>query len=136
MAIMRRAFDPRFGEGWTAAQCHGVLAMPGATLIIARDEQPVGFALVRVVAGEAELMLLAVLPEMRGRGIGRSLLSESMSLAARLGASAYFLEVRSDNPAIKLYEGQGLNRVGERRDYYRGNDGLRRDAITYRAALA
>lgn len=135
MAIMVRAFDPAYGESWTSAQCTGVLSMPGAILVVASDSEPRGFALIRVAANEAELMLLAVDPDARGRGIGRALLGETVALAAEKGATAYFLEVRHDNPAVKLYESEGLVQVGERRDYYRGNDGQRRNALTFRKSL-
>lgn len=135
MTVMARAFDPQFGEAWNAAQCTGVLAMPGAELLIARDDVPVGFALLRTVFDEAELMLLAVVPEVRGQGIGRALLQHSIELATKSGAASYFLEVRGDNPAIVLYEQAGLEQVGLRRDYYRGSDGNRRDALTYRLSL-
>jgi ribosomal-protein-alanine N-acetyltransferase len=135
LTVMTTAFDPAFGEAWNRAQCLGVLAMPGATLLVARDEQPLGFALVRQVLDEAELMLLAVVPSARGRGIGRALLRESMSRVSARGGSAFFLEVRSDNPAVNLYLAEGLSCVGHRKDYYRGNDGKRRDAMTYRTSL-
>lgn len=135
MPVMARAFDSQFGEAWTASQCTGVLAMPGAQLLIARTPDPVGFALIRTVIDEAELMLLAVAPEVRGRGIGRALLQHSIDLVTALGAISYFLEVRSDNSAIILYQNLGLRQVGVRRDYYRGLDGHRRDALTYRLSL-
>jgi ribosomal-protein-alanine N-acetyltransferase len=105
-------------------------------LLVARDgDRPLGFALVRVVIDEAELMLLAVVPEARGRGVGRKLLQTSMDRAAARGAVAYFLEVRHDNPAVKLYSDEGLSCVGYRKDYYRGSDGKRRDAMTFRRSL-
>lgn len=50
MTVMLAAFDPGYGEAWNRAQCLGVLAMPGAVLLVARDgDRPLGFALVRVV---------------------------------------------------------------------------------------
>lgn len=135
MTVMARAFDPQFGEAWTASQCTGVLSMPGAQLLIARAPDPVGFALIRTVIDESELMLLAVTPESRGQGIGHALLQHSIEAVTASGATNYFLEVRSDNPAIVLYEKFGLRQVGVRRDYYRGVDGRRRDALTYRLSL-
>jgi [ribosomal protein S18]-alanine N-acetyltransferase len=135
MAIMRCAFDPQYGETWSAAQCAGVLAMPGAVLLLARKPQPIGFALLRTVLEEAELMLLAVEPNARRDGIGRALLDRSFAVAQTAGAKHYFLEVRSDNPAVEFYERAGLLRVGIRRDYYRGPAGQHRDALTYRLSL-
>ena len=136
MSVMGRAFDPLFGEAWNAAQCTGVLAMPGAELLIARAPHPIGFALLRTVIDETELMLLAVLPEERGTGVGRAILHRSIDLARSAGATSYFLEVRGDNPATALYRRAGLEQVGVRRDYYRGSDGNRRDALTYRLSLS
>lgn len=135
MSVMTRAFDPRFGEAWNTAQCTGVLAMPGAELLVARGPHPIGFALVRTVLDEAELMLLAVLPEARGNGVGQAILQTSIGLAIASGATSYFLEVRDDNPAVALYRRAGLEQVGVRRDYYRGSDGNKRDALTYRLSL-
>ncbi len=61
MAVMSDSFDSAFGEAWTAPQCASLLPMPGVWLTLARDgEETLGFALSRVVAGEAELLLLAV----------------------------------------------------------------------------
>lgn len=135
MAIMREAFDPDFGEAWTEAQCAGVLAMPGTHLLVAHAPDPVGFALMRTVVDEAELMLLAVRPDRRGAGIGRALLDRSFEMALHLNVQAYFLEVRDGNPAIDLYLASGLDQVGVRKDYYRGGDGHRRDALTFRKSL-
>ncbi len=135
MSVMNCAFDAQFGEAWTAAQCTGVIAMPGAQLLIARTSHAAGFALVRTVFDEAELMLLAVRPDMQRQGIGRALLEQSVATARAAGAASYFLEVRSDNPARRFYEDSGFQQVGIRPQYYRGADGLRRDAFTYRLSL-
>lgn len=132
MTVMTRAFDPRYGEAWTAAQCNGVLTMPGADLLIARDPSgaPIGFALLRTVLSETELMLIAVAPESRGRGVARALLGESVRRATHLGARRFLLEVRADNDALSLYRHVGFVAIGRRRDYYRGIGGELRDAIT------
>jgi ribosomal-protein-alanine N-acetyltransferase len=135
MSVMDRAFDVKYGEAWTAAQCTGVISMPGAQLLIARMPRVVGFALVRTVYDEAELMLLAVCPDIQRQGIGRVLLQQSVAMASASGAASYFLEVRSDNPARRFYEDSGFKQVGVRREYYRGADGIRRDALTYSLSL-
>ena len=134
MVVMRTAFDPLFGEAWTASQCAGVLSMPGADLLVARASSeppsPVGFALLRTVVGEAELMLIAVAPEVRRQGLARRLLDDAMRQARDRAARRFVLEVRADNPALSIYQAAGLEIVGRRRDYYRGSDGRLRDALT------
>lgn len=135
MATMESAFDPLFGEAWTHAQCLGILAMPGVWLTLARDGGPVGFALTRVIADEAELLLLAVHGDRRRQGIGRALLDRTRAIAAARGAARLFLEVRNGNPARSLYDRAGFREVGCRRGYYRGRDGRPYDAHTLTLAL-
>jgi ribosomal-protein-alanine N-acetyltransferase len=133
MAIMTSAFSPSYGEAWTRSQCAGILPMTGVALMLARDSgapEPLGFALFRTVAGESELLLLAVAPEHQGRGIGRMLLDEFVERARSAGARRVHLEVRDGNPAVGMYRRAGFEPAGRRQKYYRGNDGRQYDAIT------
>jgi ribosomal-protein-alanine N-acetyltransferase len=135
MGVMTAAFDPRFGEAWTASQCLALMTMPGTRLILARAETLLGFALIRTVVDECELMMLGVDPTAQRRGIGASLLNNVISVAISEQISAVFLEVRSGNPATELYIRSGFEKVGLRARYYRGNKGETFDAETYRLAL-
>ena len=131
MAVMDDSFDPRFGEAWTMGQCAGLLPMPGVWLTLARaDEEVLGFALARLVADEAELLLLAVKTAGQRRGIGRILLEHFEDQAVARGAARLHLEVREGNHALSLYEQGGFGLVGRRRDYYSGQKGDRYDALT------
>lgn len=135
-ALMEQAFDPRFGEGWTRAQCLGVLAMPGVRLTLAwLDDEPAGFALVRAVLDEVELLLLATVPAHRRRGVAAALLRALTGEAQADGATRIHLEVRAGNHAAQLYLVQGFTKVGERRNYYRGRTGQLFDAHTYSRAV-
>ncbi len=137
MDVMTEAFDPAFGEAWTLPQLAGVMVMPGTWLTLARvDAATLGFALVRSVLDECELLLLAVHPLWRGRGIGRALLIESLKTARRKGIRSMNLEVRASNIAIKLYENIGFEYVHRRPGYYRGNDGQLHDALSFRIEMA
>ncbi|WP_327754162.1 GNAT family N-acetyltransferase [Sphingobium sp. SJ10-10] len=133
MDVMARAFDPAYGEAWTLPQLSGVMTMPGTWLTIARiDAAPLGFALVRSVLDECELLLLAVSPLWRGRGIGEALLLDSLRTARKRGITSMNLEVRASNTAIRLYEKAGFEYVHRRPGYYRGNDGQLHDALSFR----
>jgi ribosomal-protein-alanine N-acetyltransferase len=135
-ALMTAAFDPRYGEAWTRSQCLGVLAMPGVVLTLASyDDEPAGFAMVRAVADEAELLLLAVAPNHRHRGVGGTLLRSVVAEAQGRGVVTMHLEVRANNDAVRLYTANGFAKVGERRGYYRGADGRQHDAHTYSRPL-
>lgn len=144
MAVMEAAFDKRWGEAWTRGQVADSLAFPVThyTLIAAHGgraaegEQAVGFTLVRAAPGEEELLLIAVTPDHRGRGLGAKLLRAFADDARARGAEKIFLEMRSNNPAEALYLAQGFEAIGRRRHYYRQSDGNRIDAITYSKSLA
>ncbi len=75
-----------------------------------------GFLVSRQTApGEREILSLAVEPEMRRRGIARTLLRQEIS---RFPGS-WFLEVRESNtPAINLYRSMGFQEIGRRSGYY------------------
>ncbi len=131
MPVMQSAFVPEHGEAWTLGQCLGLLSMPGTILICARQgNKIVGFSLVRTVLEEAELMLIAVEPRVQGQGIGAALLQSVKEICQSQGVRRLFLEVRAENTAASLYARGGFIQVGLRKDYYRGAQGKKSDALT------
>lgn len=132
MEIMAAAFDPRFGEGWTRSQCAGILPLSGVQLMLARDERGAvhGFSLLRTVADETELLLLAVAPGAQRRGFGTALLDHFIDHGRAGGVRRLHLEVRDGNPAVAMYQGFGFKAEGRRRKYYSGQDGSQHDALT------
>lgn len=133
MAVMDSAFGSRFGEAWTRSQLAGILPMGGVSLMIATDpnnRDVLGFSLFRMVADEAELLLLAVRPSHHRRGIGRGLLDDFLEQAGKEGLARVHLEVREGNPAVDMYRTAGFSPVGRRRNYYHAANGKRFDAIT------
>lgn len=139
MAVMDAAFDPAFGEAWTRGQVSDALLMPNTHYILAgadghppRDGEPAaGFALSRGAADEEELLLIAVDPRHRGRGIGATLLARFVAEAQVRGATRLFLEMREGNSAESLYRRLGFDSVGRRRHYYRRGGAGPLDAITF-----
>jgi ribosomal-protein-alanine N-acetyltransferase len=83
-------------------------------------EQPVAaFCAFWLVADQAHINNLAVLPELRGRGLGTELLRGVIAEAAHLGAAVLTLEVRESNKAaIQLYRAAGFVQAGVRKNYY------------------
>ncbi|MCB9688477.1 MAG: ribosomal protein S18-alanine N-acetyltransferase [Alphaproteobacteria bacterium] len=104
---------------WSADALAGSLATPTCTAWLA-GEPPVGHAVATAVAGEGELLTLAVLPEARRRRIASALLEELVGWWRAQAVERAFLEVRADNhPALALYERTGWRRTGIRPRYYR-----------------
>jgi len=132
MDVMASAFDPRFGESWTRSQCAGILPLSGVMLILAQDEGEAvhGFSLLRVVADEAELLLLAVAPGAQRRGVGACLLHHFIDLGRDRDVRRLHLEVRDGNPAVAMYQAFGFKAEGRRSKYYCGQDGSQHDALT------
>jgi len=138
MKVMDAAFGDKFGEAWTRSQLSGILPMSGVFLTLAIDcarEAVVGFSLVRTVADESELLLIAVLPDEQGRGIGGLLLEHFMDQGRAEGVRRVHLEVRDGNSAIGMYRAAGFSPVGRRRNYYHAVNGKRFDAITLACEL-
>lgn len=138
MAVMDSAFGEAFGEAWTRSQLSGILPMAGVFLTLAFDRSTngvLGFSLVRSVADESELLLIAVLPSEQRRGVGRLLLEDFLDRAREDGVSRVHLEVREGNPAIRMYDAAGFSPVGRRRNYYHASNGKRYDAITLSCEL-
>ena len=132
MDVMASAFDPGFGEGWTRSQCAGILPLSGVVLMLARDDEGAikGFSLLRTVADEAELLLLAVTPSVQRRGVGAALLEHFIDHGRRSGVRRLHLEVRDGNPAVAMYQAFGFKAEGRRPKYYSGQDGSQHDALT------
>jgi [ribosomal protein S18]-alanine N-acetyltransferase len=107
----------------------------GFALAIEHEGTLAGFILCRLIAGEAEVLTLAVRPAARRRGVARALLEAAIVLAAPT-AESMFLEVAADNPgAVALYEGAGFETVGRRAGYYGRPGAGSVDALVMRRAL-
>ena len=88
------------------------------------------FSLVRSVADESELLLIATLPDRHRQGIGKQLLDRFLDQAQEGGIARVHLEVRDGNPAVRMYQSAGFVQVGRRRNYYHAANGERYDALT------
>lgn len=118
---------------WSAAEFAHLLVEP---LCFALTE-PGGVLLGRAVAGEAELLTLAVAPEARRKGIAARLLAGFLAEATARQAESAFLEVAADNAAaIALYGRGGFATAGRRRAYYARPDGPALDALVMTRALS
>lgn len=79
-----------------------------------------GYVLSQGAGDEAEILMIATHPGMRGLGIGRSLLDALTGLITAKGIAHLFLEVAEDNvPAKALYTRTGFREIGKRPGYYK-----------------
>jgi len=132
-----------FDRAWTAGELQRLIDGPCAFALEAAPEAsderapaPLGFIVVRAVAGEAEILTLAVHPKARRQGLGRTLVQAAAATAATFGAEAFWLEVAVDNAAaIALYAETGFHTAGRRPGYYARKGGERVDALVMRRLL-
>ncbi len=131
MPVMENAFDPAFGEAWTSAQCLSALAMPDCRLLIAKSgEDLAGFAISRWVLDTEELLMIGVATLWQRKNVGSMLMEEIVNFARQERRLKLFLEVRDGNIAHDFYLTLGFQPIGRRKQYYRGSNGVRPDAIT------
>jgi ribosomal-protein-alanine N-acetyltransferase len=138
MAIMDAAFEPAYGEAWNRRQVEDALILGRCQYLLigpGGEESPqgpaIGFSLSRPGFGEEELLLFAIDPAYRQKGLGRQLLEYFASAARARGAERLLLEMRRGNSAERLYRAFGFIPIGERPKYYRTPDGNWIDAITF-----
>jgi ribosomal-protein-alanine N-acetyltransferase len=131
MPIMSDAFDPRFGEAWTAAQCLSTLVLPDCQLLLAKDGDVVcGFAITRWVFEHEELLMIGVARKYQRQQVGQNLLDAVMNRGRIAHREKLFLEVRDGNPAHYFYVKAGFVTIGRRKNYYKSAESINPDAIT------
>ena len=115
---------------WTRGQCAGSLTA-GHEAVLAHDEagRLVGYGVVMLASGDADLLNISVLAAFQRQGHGAALLRQLMGRAKAQQATRMLLEVRATNqPALALYAQQGFAEIGRRHGYYASANG-REDAI-------
>lgn len=115
-------------EAWSLASWWGELAgRPRREYLVAEDGDGIaGYAGLDHAGDTSDVMTIATLPRVRGRGLGRRLLEELVARSRAAGAERLLLEVRADNTAARgLYDSAGFRLLKTRRGYYpRGVDAL------------
>ena len=116
-ALEKLCFADPWSENSVASELNNDLAL---WLVAMNDDTVVGYIGSQTVAGETDVMNIAVHPDWRRRGIAQSLIECLVVELKNRGSEALMLEVRASNaPAIALYEKLGFRQVGRRPNYYR-----------------
>jgi ribosomal-protein-alanine N-acetyltransferase len=120
--------ESSFKDSWPYDLLAYELTHPRSLVLLAEwgGEPAAGYVSFRHVAGEAEILRLAVDPAARRRGIARALVDCGLDRLREARVASCHLEVRMDNEeAIAFYHALGFARTGRRRRYYRdGEDAL------------
>ncbi|WP_300542752.1 ribosomal protein S18-alanine N-acetyltransferase [Maricaulis sp.] len=117
-----------FDTAWPESEFAALLHMPGMAgfLWSVNPAGASGFALLRQVVDEAEILTIGIAPSGRGQGAGAELLRAVEAAMAAQGVARVFLEVSTANAsARRLYDRAGYSEIGRRRHYYAdGTDAL------------
>ncbi|MCU1478669.1 MAG: N(6)-L-threonylcarbamoyladenine synthase TsaD [Subtercola sp.] len=130
-------------DAWSPAMMRSDLAQKHCYYLVAENPELRGVAgfplggyaglLSPQGAADADIQTIAVAPDARGHGLGRTLMRALIAEAVRRGARRVFLEVRADNPGAQhLYETLGFTSIGIRRGYYQPDNV---DAVVMRVEL-
>lgn len=127
-----------FYRGWPRQDIEAYLIDPDTPTLVACDarRKVAGFAMLRLLGDDAELMTIAVEPKYRGKGVATALLRACFEDLRMTASRRMILEVAADNPAaIKLYTRLGFTRLSERKGYYARPDGQPATAIVMARSL-
>ncbi|WP_110602142.1 GNAT family N-acetyltransferase [Salinicola lusitanus] len=129
MAFERRAND----DAWSEALLEAALRDDGYAvwgIRSAEDSTLWAVAILAYLPFDAELQSICVLPDARRQGLAWKMLGWVMRCARAQGAERLLLELRESNLAARrLYERAGFRIDGQRRGYYRRDDGRGEDAL-------
>lgn len=132
----------RFARPWNDGEFHSLLSQETVFGFVARQTNAIlkkplpGFVLARHAAGEAEILTVVVNSKLARCGLGWRLMLAAMREAQMRGAESIFLEVDDGNAAaLGLYRKLGFEKVGERRAYYKDENGVSSTALVMKRVL-
>lgn len=111
-----------FDNFWTYSAFKQELECKNSYFIVAKNNNEiVGFAGLKVILDEADIMNIVVKKTFRHNGIGSILLENLISYARNLNLKTVTLEVNEHNlSAIRLYDKFNFDHIGIRKKYYNG----------------
>lgn len=122
LAILEKAcFDP---EAWSIEELEAFLdASIRQAMLLIDDDRPIGYVIITIFDGEAEIERIGILPAYQSKHIGRAFIS---ALLERLSVQRCVLEVSANNiAACRAYQACGFGVFSMRHAYYKdGADAL------------
>jgi ribosomal-protein-alanine N-acetyltransferase len=131
MAINRSCLPENYNQAFYLMLYY---RFPKTFIVASASETIMGYIMCRIELGLSEMqrfnlikkghvVSLAVLPEYRGKGLGKGLISNAFKGMLGYGAKESYLEVRVSNlAAVSLYEKLGFKVVKTRKNYYKDGE--------------
>lgn len=120
---------------WTAGIFRDCIRVGYGCIVYEMDHTIQAYGLISIAANEAHILNICVSPDCQGQGVGKKMLYKLLDTAEEKGVDSIFLEVRKSNHvAVQLYQQEGFNRIGVRKNYYPADQG-REDALVFARAV-
>lgn len=115
-----------FDDFWNYNVLKEEIESNNSKYIVAKiDNEVVGFAGIKIIIDEADIMNIVAKKTFRNKGIGTLLLENLVFIAHELQLYSISLEVNEENlPAIHLYEKFGFQNLGIRKNYYQDKNAI------------
>ena len=115
-----------FDDFWTYAILKDELECKNSHYIVAKlKTKIIGFAGIKVLFDEADIMNIVTKKSYRKKGIGSILLQNLIDISRNLNLTSITLEVHQENlPAITLYKKFSFEEIGLRKNYYKDKNGI------------
>ena len=124
--IIKDILTNDFDDFWNYNVLKEEIESNNSKYIVAKiSDEIVGFAGIKIIIDEADIMNIVTKKTFRNKGIGTLLLENLISIAYELQLSSISLEVNEENsPAIHLYEKFGFQNLGIRKNYYQDKNAI------------
>lgn len=113
-----------FDDFWNIDTLKDELNQSNSLYIIAKEEKKIlGFAGIKIILDEAELMNIVTKKDSRNCGIASNMIENIIKYCTKSGIKKINLEVNIQNSiAINLYKKYNFKEVGRRKKYYNNTD--------------
>lgn len=115
-----------FDDFWNYEVLKNELTSTNSMYLVAKlDNMIIGFAGIKIMLDEADIMNIVVKKDFRNQGIGGLLLKNLIALSKEQKCNYITLEVMEENySAIHLYKNFGFEQTGIRKNYYKNKNAL------------
>lgn len=115
-----------FDKFWNYNVFKSELQSENSKYLVAKlNTEIIGFAGIKIILDEADVMNIVIKKIYRNQGVGTLLLNEIINLCKKQNLNSVSLEVNETNSsAIHLYENFGFKKVGDRKKYYNGSNAI------------
>ena len=123
---IKNILSTEFDDFWNYDILKNELKSENSKYIVAKtNDEIVGFAGVKIVMEQADIMNIVTKKSYRNHGIGSLLLKNLIDICKESRVSSIMLEVNEENlPAIHLYKSFGFETLSIRKNYYKNNSAI------------